>query len=99
MFLSVFRLSFKQILMRFFFMAQVIFVSFNFIFGSSGWLFLKRFERDNMLIDLQIKTLDSEIQGINKQIKAWQEDPFFKEKMARETLQMAKASDTIYVLY
>lgn len=41
-------------------------------------------------------TLNEQILELTQQIEAWNTDPFYKEKIAREQLQLARPNDEIY---
>lgn len=85
----------KCIVSRVFLTVEImIFVSVYF-FGSNGMAVLSELERENAQLEADIDKLRSEIQGLELDIVQWNEDPYYKEKIAREQLQMARADDQI----
>ncbi|OGB83238.1 hypothetical protein A3F66_05350 [candidate division TM6 bacterium RIFCSPHIGHO2_12_FULL_32_22] len=98
MIFSVSKLSLNKLLLRFFFLFQITIFSYNFFWGKDGIFLLNLFKQENMLLSKKIDSVNSEVANLNIDIEAWKTDPFLKEKMARENLQMAKSSDEIYIL-
>jgi len=67
-----------------------------YIFGNRGLLVGYTYSRDINGVETKIEQLEEEVRQINDKIDLWQRDPFYKEQVAREQLQLARPGDTIY---
>lgn len=69
-----------------------------YFFGNNGIKVLQ--EQKNGVIELKhaITQLDDEVAQLEKEIYAWQTDDFYKEKVAREQLQMARKGDELFYI-
>lgn len=56
----------------------------------------KKLGNQNECHELLIKQIEQEVLALERQITRWDKDPFYKEKQARERLQMARLHDEIY---
>jgi cell division protein FtsB len=75
----------------------IVFLSI-YLFGPQGiWTFQKLAE-ENKVVEHAIQGVKAEIAGLDKQITACKSDAFYKERIAREQLQMARKDDVIYYL-
>jgi len=81
-----------------FFVVEVMVFVGVYLFGGNGVQYLRRLKHENQLLKNEIVQLESEVKLIEQQIVAWKADDFYKEKVAREKLQMAKKSDEIYFI-
>lgn len=87
-----------RLLFRIFFCLEVIFFCVMYVIGSQGMRVVWRQEVENNLFELSTKELEREVVCLKNDVQAWQKNPFYKEKIAREQLQMARGNDTIYYL-
>lgn len=88
----------KRRALRFFFVAEIVlFVSF-YLFGSNGIQCLFELQYQQQKLDQQTRSLQQEVIHLHEQLAHWEAAPFFKEKIAREQLQMAREGDEIYYL-
>jgi cell division protein FtsB len=78
---------------------SVEFITFGWVYRSSGYgskaLYQLRAQTEQ--VDTAVAQLNKEIMVLEHELTAWQSHPFFKEKVAREQLQMARQGDTVYV--
>jgi cell division protein FtsB len=72
----------------------MVFVTVYF-FGSDGMTKLSELQQENDQLEADIVLLKNEIEGIDLQVAQWNTDPYYKEKIAREQLQMARSDDQI----
>jgi cell division protein FtsB len=86
----------KQFLLRLFFGAEIVIFSILYLFGAQGLQVVMAMRKDNGSLSLEVRELESEVGKLNKNLVAWNNDPFYKEKIAREQLHMAKPQDEIY---
>jgi cell division protein FtsB len=88
----------KRLVTRFLLSAQVIFFGWAYFFGTQGLVSLCRYEHENNEQATQNEHIRQRVASLNKELHAWHTHPFYKEKVAREQLQMAHEGDTIYYL-
>ncbi len=88
----------KRRIMRVFFALEVAVFAGFYLFGGNGIHYLAQLESENNELDAQLVHIRREVALLNEQIAQWQADPFFKEKIAREQLQMAREGDEIYYI-
>jgi len=79
----------------------IIFLSFfylfiSLIFGDMGLLQYKELSRKKMHLEAQVKEIGRENEQIRSEIKSIREDPFYKEKHAREDFGLAKPDEFIF---
>lgn len=70
----------------------------TFCFGSHGLQALWLLHNDIQLLNNEIIVIEQEIASLETEITQWQENFFYKEKMAREQLQMARQGEIIYYI-
>ena len=84
--------------LRFLFVAEIVlFVTF-YLFGSNSIQRLLELQSEQKELDMQLQNVKANVSYLNEQIELWNESSFFKEKVAREQLQMAREYDEIYYL-
>jgi len=88
----------KKMALRIFFVVEIVVFIFVYVFGPQGMQALRHVQQENAVIEKNIHALRTEIQELEDTIIAWQTYPFYKEKIAREQLQMARKSDQVYYL-
>jgi len=88
----------KKTLLRLFFGLEVLVFGWLYYSGARGVLAVGELKQENDLIVAQIETMQHELGALDSQIVAWNNDPFFAEKIAREELHMAHVGDEIYVI-
>ncbi len=88
----------KRLISRGLFGCELIIIVWVYLFGAHGFNHLVhlRNECDQMKQCKQEK--QQEVDTLNEQIIAWNVHSFYKEKMAREQLQMARKGELIYYL-
>lgn len=91
-------MALKKVMMRLFLIAEMITFGYIYVCGKNGLQAL--YNHQNMVIDLKkdITSLDGEVALLEKEIEVWQSDDFYKEKIAREQLQMARKSDELFYI-
>jgi len=88
----------KKIVMRMFLMLEMVAFGYVYVCGKNGLQSLHKHK--NSVIDLKknIVQLDQEVALLEKEIHVWQSDDFYKEKIAREQLQMARKGDELFYI-
>lgn len=84
----------KFFLTLFFF--EIILVFTFFCFGSSGIKKIISLKRDNSSLHNEVQALENEVKSLEDVINQWNTYAFYKEKIAREQLQMARNDESIY---
>ncbi len=86
----------KRSFFRLFFTAEVLVFSWFYFYGAQGVFAVAQIGRENKDIEEKIKLIRNDIAELQSTIVAWQSDSFYKEKIARENLQMAKVDEQVY---
>jgi len=89
---------YKRTILRMFFVIEIFIFAGVYFFGGNGFQYLNRLKGENQELYGQILDLKNEIAGLEKGISDWNSNDFYKEKIAREKLQMARKGDQIYFL-
>jgi len=72
-----------------------LFISY-YCFGKQGLKSLQVLKIKSASLKHETCLLKEEINQLEKEIESWQNRPFYKEKFAREHLQMAYEKETLY---
>jgi cell division protein FtsB len=75
---------------------EIFIFSWAYISGPQGMTVIKQMEQKNKKSAEKIAMLKDELSQLTDEITAWQKNPFYKEKMAREQLQLARPDEHIY---
>ncbi|HLW72806.1 MAG TPA: septum formation initiator family protein [Candidatus Babeliales bacterium] len=88
----------KRIFMRILLLLEMAAFGHLYFFGSNGIKVLQN--QKNVVVDLKknIELLNGDVMQLEKEIYAWQTDDFYKEKVAREQLQMARKGDELFYI-
>lgn len=86
----------KRQFLRIFFAAEISLFSWFYFYGANGVMAVKKIRHENEEIEKLLAVKRDEIQELEKQVYAWQTEPFYKEKVAREQLQLARENEQIY---
>lgn len=90
--------EFKKYFLQIFLYIEIIIFSFFYLFGSNGLKSLHDLENQNNSLTIENNLLKQEINELQSNITQWDNDPFYKEKIAREQLQMARPDEEIYLV-
>ena len=71
---------------------------FFYYYGTEGVLVLRNFQKETEALVTCVTQEEHEVAGLENMIISWQTDSFYKEKVAREVLQMARTSEQVYYL-
>ena len=69
-----------------------------YFFGTNGIAALQKQKYDVIELQKNIVLLNDELEQLKKEIYAWQTDDFYKERVAREQLQMARKGDELFYI-
>jgi cell division protein FtsB len=88
----------KKILMKSLLVLEMAAFGHIYFFGNSGIKALQGHKKVVEDLKKDIMVLDDEIVQLEKEIYVWQTDDFYKEKVAREQLQMARKGDELFYI-
>ncbi len=88
----------KRVILRVFLGLEIVVFLFFYCISPNGLPLLKKREQENQAIQERIALLEKDIKSIEQEIDEWGADPFYKERIAREQLQMARPDDEVYVI-
>jgi len=86
----------KRSIIRILFFAETIGFLCVHVFGPQGIRVFQQLANENLVVEQSIERVRSEIVELDKRITACKSDAFYKERIAREQLQMARKDDVIY---
>ena len=86
----------KQFIARGLFAVEIGALTLLYLYGSHGLESIYKLERENMALKKEVLRVAHEIDALEQEIAAWNHNDFFKEKVAREQLQMAYKGDEVY---
>jgi len=73
-----------------------IYLAVSFIFGDMGLLKYSELNERKVHLEIQIKEIKRENRLLRSDVKSLKEDPFYKEKYAREEFELARPDDYIF---
>lgn len=88
----------KKFFARAFFTVEVLVFCGVYLFGRQSIAVLVGLQRDNKHLQELLQDQKKEITDIESTIQEWQLHPFYKEKIARELLQMARKEEQVYYI-
>ena len=91
-------LAVKKIVLRACIILELVIFLFYTIWGGHGLRAIFAIKQHNKDLESAIARLHVEIDDLQRTISDWQTYPFYREKYARERLQMAHKDDEIYLI-
>lgn len=88
----------KKICLRLFLLLEMVLFGHLYFFGTNGIQALQDQRKAVISLKEDIVLLDGQVAQLEKEIYAWQTDDFYKEKVAREQLQMARKGDELFYI-
>ena len=86
----------KKIILRVFLAGEIIFFVIMYVVSPEGLTAVQNKKLENKQLASRVETLTEEIKKLEDEIKRWETNPFYREKVAREQLQMARPTDEVY---
>jgi cell division protein FtsB len=77
---------------------QCMLFIYVFIYGNKGWLTLRVLKQEVVQGAQAVDRCTEKIVQLKSEAELWATDPFYKEKIAREELQMARKGDEIFYI-
>ncbi|MDZ4152002.1 septum formation initiator family protein [Methylicorpusculum sp.] len=87
----------KQLIMRIGFAAEVLVFCWVYFLGPQGMRTVWHMRGENEQAQHSVGLLRGEVGELEQEVDRWQNSAFYKEKFAREQLQMARAGDMVYI--
>ena len=69
-----------------------------YLLGPMGTQYLQKIQHDQQELQTEKESLSKQVNALAQELNSWQKTDFFKEKIAREKLQMSRPGDKIYYL-
>ena len=88
----------RRMLTRLMFVGQVSICAWVYLFGAHGFSYLRSLKTSCQETECALVRKESEIARLQQEIIDWNVHSFYKEKMAREQLQMARKGEVVYLL-
>lgn len=88
----------KKNMGRFAFAIELALFTGYYLIGTNGIVALVSMSKEIKNAQCEVSLLKDEVQHLQQHIALQKKHPFFKEKIAREQLQMAHENEEIYVL-
>jgi len=88
----------KQIAIWILFTIEITLFSSVLLYGKNGLYAILELYKENKQIIQETQKIDRQIQLLENKILEWNAHDFYKEKVAREQLQMARPHDRVYYL-
>jgi cell division protein FtsB len=76
----------------------MILFAYIYLFGPHGMRVLMDIEQEDAQLNSEITQVQMRVNTLQTTITQWNIHPFYKEKIAREQLQMARKNDEIYYI-
>lgn len=86
----------KRGIIRVLFVAETVGFLCMHVFGPQGIRVFQKLADENSVVEQDIQRVRAEIVQLDRRITACKSDAFYKERIAREQLQMARKDDLIY---
>lgn len=90
--------EFKRSGLRLLVGAEIMLVSFFYLCSAGGLPAVQQADTINAGLLEEVKALEAEIDSLMHEVEERTQNPFYKESIARQELQMARDNETIYVL-
>lgn len=88
----------KKIVVRAFFLVEIVFFITMYLVSPDGLMAVKKRKLENKQLADSTQKLREEIKKLEKETQQWETDFFYREKVAREQLQMARPDDEVYYI-
>ena len=88
----------KRTSLRFLFGLEILLFCWVYLLGPHGIQILWCMRQENEQALCELNEISGQVKVLGDEIAAWGAHAFYKEKVAREQLQMARADDIVYLL-
>ncbi len=87
---------YKTIIIRFLCMGEILFFLINFLYAENGLPAILSLQHENEHLMKEIQQIKESLIAMEEQLLEWNRYPYYKEKVAREQLQMVRNDEVIY---
>jgi cell division protein FtsB len=91
-------MTLQQRFIRFIFYIECFVVLGFYFFGGQGLQALTQLHKELDKQKREIENIEEDVRQLEQEITAWEQDPFYIEKAARENLAMSYEGEDIYVI-
>ena len=88
----------KKICMRLLLVIEMSAFGYLYVYGAQGIQALQEQREVVVGLEKNVTELKNDIQQLEEEMYVWQTDDFYKEKIAREQLQMARKGDELFYI-
>lgn len=88
----------KKMFIKILFFAEIIVYGHLYLFGSNSITTLQNQKDIVLTLKQEITQLQNNIIQLEQEIHTWNNNDFYKEKIAREQLQMARKDDELFYI-
>lgn len=88
----------QRSLLRFFFGVEIIVFVLMYLFSPQGIQKLFILKKETAQSNLELNRLKSQVDDLQHKVIEWKENPFYKEKIAREKLYMSREHEEVYFI-
>lgn len=78
--------------------SELLLLGIFYVWSPHGVQAITKLQREQQEVVAHVERLKKDIASLEHEIVEWESDAFYKEKIAREQLQMARRSDVVYYL-
>ena len=86
----------KRLIFLTFVVLSFIYLSISLVFGDMGLFRYLELNRTKMNLESQLSEINRQNEQLRKQLKLLKEDPFYREKLAREEYGLSKPNEYIF---
>jgi cell division protein FtsB len=86
----------RRIMFLTFFFLGFLYLAVSFIFGDMGLRKYSELNKRKVLLEKQIKEIEKENSALRSDVKLLKEDPYYREKYAREEFELARPDEYIF---
>lgn len=87
----------KRLLLRIFFIIELICFGIIYFFGAQGIVALQKRKQEIEAIKMERERLQGLVKQVESSLYEWAHKDFLKEKIAREELHMARPGEFVYI--
>lgn len=86
----------RRIMFLTFFFLGFLYLAVSFIFGDMGLRKYSELNKRKVFLEKQIKEIEKENSALRSDVKLLKEDPYYREKYAREEFELARPDEYIF---
>jgi cell division protein FtsB len=86
----------RRSMARMFIYAELALLGIWYLLGPQGVPAITKLQDECLHEEQLLVSLKVEVAELEREILRWESDPFFKEKIAREQLQLVRSGDEVY---